>query len=43
MQVDGVDEPMSWKNKTARDMPKDQPIQLRFYLDNVRLYSYRIA
>ncbi|HET6323636.1 MAG TPA: hypothetical protein VFG04_02965 [Planctomycetaceae bacterium] len=43
MQVDCVDEPIVWKEVASLDTLKDRPIQLRFHLENVRLYSYRIA
>ena len=43
MQVDRVNEPMSWKENASLDSLKDRPIRLRFHLENVRLYSYRIA
>jgi hypothetical protein len=42
MQVDRVDQSIVWKENTALDMLMDRPIQLRFHLENVRLYSYRI-
>jgi len=43
MQVDRVDEPIGWKANASLDSLKNRPIQLRFHLENVRLYSYRIA
>jgi hypothetical protein len=43
MQADRVDEPMAWKENASLDKLKDRPIQLRFHLENVRLYAYRIA
>jgi hypothetical protein len=43
MQLDRVDEPMGWKENASLDTLKDRPIQLRFHLENVRLYAYRIA
>jgi hypothetical protein len=43
MQVDQVNEPISWQANTSLDSLKDRPIRLRFHLENVRLYSFRIA
>jgi hypothetical protein len=43
MQADRVDEPIGWKESTALDMLPDRPIRLRFHLQNVRLYAYRIV
>lgn len=43
MQADRVDEPMGWKENALLDMLKDRPIRLRFHLENVRLYAFRIA
>jgi hypothetical protein len=43
MQVDRVDEPIGWKENASLDMLKDQPIRLRFHLENVRMYAYRIG
>jgi hypothetical protein len=43
IRADGVDEPVGWKDRDSLDSLKDRPIRLRFHLENVRLYSYRIA
>jgi hypothetical protein len=43
MHADGVNEPIAWKANTSLDAMQDRPIQLRFHLENVRLYSYRIT
>lgn len=43
MQTDGVDELIRWKDNTSLDGLKDRPIKLRFHLENVRLYAFRIA
>ena len=43
MQVDRVDEPVRWKANSSLGTLHDRPIRLRFHLENVRLYSYRIA
>jgi hypothetical protein len=43
MQADGVNEPIVWKANASLDSLKDRPIQLRFHLANVRLYSFRIV
>jgi hypothetical protein len=41
-QVDRVDEPMAWKPGATLETLRDRPIRLRFHLENVRLYAYRI-
>jgi hypothetical protein len=43
MQVDRVDEPVGWKANSSLETLHDRPIRLRFHLENVRLYAYRIA
>jgi hypothetical protein len=43
MQADQVDEPIVWKENASLEKLKDRPIRLRFHLENVRLYAYRIA
>jgi hypothetical protein len=43
MQIDGVNQPVSWNENASLDSLKDRPVRLRFHLENVRLYSYRIA
>jgi hypothetical protein len=43
MQVDRVDEPIGWKENASLEMLRDRPIRLRFHLENVRMYAFRIA
>lgn len=43
LQKDGVDEPMVWRTSASLDSLRDRPIKLRFHLENVRLYAYRIV
>jgi hypothetical protein len=43
MQVDRVDEPIGWKESASLEMLRDRPIRLRFHLENVRVYAFRIA
>jgi hypothetical protein len=43
MQVDRVDEPIAWKESASLEMLRDRPIRLRFHLENVRTYAFRIA
>ena len=43
MSVDKVEEPIRWKQAASLSQFKDRPICLRFHVQNVRLYAYRIA
>jgi len=43
MQVDSVNQPIRWKENALLNSLKDRPIRLRFHLENVRFYSFRIA
>jgi hypothetical protein len=43
MQVDRVNEPIGWKESASLEMLRDRPIRLRFHLENVRVYAFRIA
>ena len=43
MQADRVDHPITWKEPASLARLADRPIRLRFYLENVRLFSYRIG
>ena len=43
MQADRVDEPVGWKANASLETLHDRPIRLRFHLENVRLYAFRIA
>jgi hypothetical protein len=43
VQADRVDQPVRWKGDASLAKLKDRPIRLRFHLENVRLYSYRIV
>lgn len=43
MQADSVDHSILWKASASLANLKDRSIRLRFHLENVRLYAYRIA
>jgi hypothetical protein len=43
MQTDRVNEPMAWKETGSLEKVQGRAIRLRFHLENVRLYAYRIA
>ena len=43
LQADRTDHPMTWKERTSLAALNDRPIRLRFHLENVRLYSYRVG
>jgi hypothetical protein len=43
MQADSVDAPILWRVPTSLADLKDRPLRLRFWLENVRLYAYRIV
>jgi hypothetical protein len=43
MHTDRVDEPIIWKETAVLETLRDRPIRLRFQLENVRIYSYRIT
>jgi hypothetical protein len=43
MQTDRVNEPMAWKETGSLEKVQGRPIRLRFHLENVRLYAYRIV
>jgi hypothetical protein len=43
MHTDSVDEPIRWKDDKTLAGLKAQLIRLRFHLENVRLYAYRVA
>lgn len=41
--TDSLEQPVSWKEHADLSSLKDRVIRLRFFLKNVRLYSYRIV
>ncbi len=43
MTADSVDQPLRWKAKASLESLKGKTLRLRFHLENVRLYSFRIA
>jgi len=43
MQADAVDHRIAWMGNASLERLKVRPIRLRFYLENARLYSYRIV
>jgi hypothetical protein len=43
VEADRVDQQIAWRGDLSLDGLKGRPIRLRFYLENVRLYSYRVA
>jgi hypothetical protein len=43
MQADRTDHAMAWKEKASLAALNDRPVRLRFHLENVRLYAYRIG
>jgi hypothetical protein len=43
LQADRTDHPMTWKERTSLAALNDRPVRLRFHLENVRLYSYRVG
>jgi hypothetical protein len=43
MQADSVDASILWRGSMSLAAFKDRPLRLRFWLENVRLYAYRIV
>jgi hypothetical protein len=43
MQADSVDAPIRWRDDASLAKFQERPLRLRFSLENVRLYAYRIV
>jgi hypothetical protein len=43
MTVDSIEHTMAWRGGPSLAALRARPIQLRFYLKNARLYSYRVV
>lgn len=43
LSADGVDQPVDWKQNPSLGNLKGQSIRLRFHLENVRLYAFRLV